>query len=189
VSESLLGQQLLSRVAKFLGVTNALGDSREGRLALWQVLARTIDQGSRLSATRLAKTHEIDFLELQHFNENSLYANLDWFVKHQEPIEETLYDNRYDKSPCSLFLYDVTSLYFEGERNELAAFGYNRDKKRGKMQIVVGDYFVMVENVFRTCETGQLELRTIYVHKKGRTRAHVFVVMLSYLLLRQLRKS
>jgi transposase len=35
-------------------------------------------------------------------------------------------------------LYDVTSSYFEGEHSELAAFGYNRDKKRGKMQIVVG---------------------------------------------------
>jgi len=37
-----------------------------------------------------------------------------------------------------LFLYDVTSSYFEGLENELANFGDNRDKKRGKMQIVVG---------------------------------------------------
>jgi len=37
-----------------------------------------------------------------------------------------------------LFLYDVTSSYLEGEQNELAAFGYNRDKKRGKKQIVIG---------------------------------------------------
>ena len=35
-------------------------------------------------------------------------------------------------------MYDVTSSYFEGVENELANFGYNRDKKRGKMQIVVG---------------------------------------------------
>jgi transposase len=35
-------------------------------------------------------------------------------------------------------LYDVTSSSFEGECNELAAFGYNRDQKRGKKQIVVG---------------------------------------------------
>ena len=129
---------LLSRLANNLGITDALGDSREGRLALWQILARTIDQGSRLSATRLAKTHEIDFLELQSFNENSLYANLDWLAKQQSEIETKLYKKRYDQSPCSLFLYDVTSSYFEGECNELAAFGYNRDKKRGKKQIVVG---------------------------------------------------
>jgi hypothetical protein len=47
----------------------------------------------------------------------------------------------------------------------------------------------MVENAFRTCKTGQLELRPIYVRKEGRTRAHVLVVMLSYLLVRKLRKS
>jgi transposase len=67
-----------------------------------------------------------------------LYKNLDWLAKHQEVIEQKLYQQRYDKTPCSLFLYDVTSSYFEGECNELAAFGYNRDKKRGKKQIVVG---------------------------------------------------
>ena len=37
-----------------------------------------------------------------------------------------------------LFLYDVTSSYLEGEENALATFGYNRDGKKGKQQIVVG---------------------------------------------------
>jgi transposase len=37
-----------------------------------------------------------------------------------------------------LFLYDVTSSYLEGICNELGRFGYNRDGKKGKMQIVVG---------------------------------------------------
>jgi hypothetical protein len=37
-----------------------------------------------------------------------------------------------------LFFYDVTSSYLEGECNELAAWGYNRDKKAGKPQIVIG---------------------------------------------------
>jgi hypothetical protein len=54
---------LEKRLANDLGMTDALGGSREGRLALWQVFARTIGQTSRLSATCLAKTHEIDFLE------------------------------------------------------------------------------------------------------------------------------
>ena len=48
------------------------------------------------------------------------------------------YKKRHGNKPCKLFLYDVTSSYFEGLENELANFGYNRDKKRGKMQIVVG---------------------------------------------------
>jgi transposase len=38
----------------------------------------------------------------------------------------------------TLFLYDVTSSYLEGVCNELGSFGYNRDKKKGKMQIVAG---------------------------------------------------
>jgi len=44
-------------VARRLGITNALGSSRAGKLALWQVIARVIDQGSRLSAVRLAGSH------------------------------------------------------------------------------------------------------------------------------------
>ena len=41
-------------------------------------------------------------------------------------------------TPPTLFLYDVTSSYLEGEHNALGAFGYNRDGKRGKLQIVIG---------------------------------------------------
>ena len=37
-----------------------------------------------------------------------------------------------------LYLHDVTSSYLEGQHNELGSFGYNRDKKRGKQQIVIG---------------------------------------------------
>ena len=41
-------------------------------------------------------------------------------------------------NPPRLYLYDVTSAYLEGSGNEYAAFGYNRDGKKGKRQIVVG---------------------------------------------------
>ena len=37
-----------------------------------------------------------------------------------------------------LFFYDVTSSYFEGQQNALAEFGYNRDKVKGKKQVVMG---------------------------------------------------
>ena len=37
-----------------------------------------------------------------------------------------------------IFLYDVTSSYLEGDQNEFGDYGYNRDKKRGKKQIVIG---------------------------------------------------
>jgi hypothetical protein len=36
-------------IARRLGIEQALGTTREGKLALWQVIARVIDQGSRLA--------------------------------------------------------------------------------------------------------------------------------------------
>ena len=39
----------LLALAKELGVARALGSTQQGKLALWQVIARAIDQGSRLS--------------------------------------------------------------------------------------------------------------------------------------------
>ena len=129
---------LLYQRAMRNGLVSAFGDEREGRLALWQVLARTLDQGSRLSAVRLARDIETGFLRLGTFSEDDLYKNLDWIAKNQHRIEKALYHKRHDTKPCRLFLYDVTSSYLEGTQNALANYGYNRDKKRGKMQIIIG---------------------------------------------------
>jgi len=130
---------LVYQMACRLGITAVLGRSREGKLALWQVIARVIDQGSRLSAVRFAANHAAcEILDLEAFHEEHLYANLDWLDENQEQIEQKLYRKRHGNEPVGLFLYDVTSSYLEGEKNELAAFGYNRDGKRGKQQIVIG---------------------------------------------------
>jgi len=126
-------------VARQLGVADALGSSRQGRLALWQVIARVIDQGSRLSAVRLAGRHAAcDVLGLGAFTEDDLYANLDWLCENQALIEDRLFEKLHAERKPDLFLYDVTSTYLEGVCNELSAFGYNRDGKRGKRQIVIG---------------------------------------------------
>ena len=126
-------------LARELGISDALGNGRQAELALWQVFARIIDQGSRLSAVRLAGSHAAcDVLDLEIFNEDHLYENLDWICENQVAIEDRLFRKLYPKEKPKLFLYDVTSSYLEGMYNELAAFGYNRDGKRGKMQIVIG---------------------------------------------------
>jgi hypothetical protein len=126
-------------VARRLGIAQALGTTREGKLALWQVIARVIDQGSRLSAVRLAMSHAAcDVLGLDTFDEDALYENLDWLAGAQARIEDRLFAQRKKTNPASLFLYDVTSSYLEGTHNELAAFGYNRDGKKGKLQLVIG---------------------------------------------------
>jgi hypothetical protein len=107
---------------------------------LWQVLARLIDQGSRFSAVRLAEKHSVpDLLGLGAFCEDDLYRNLAWLADNQEKIEMRLFKKRYPKATApDLFLYDVTSSYLEGVQNALADWGYNRDGKSGKMQIVIG---------------------------------------------------
>ena len=61
---------LLWQVAQRLGLVKALGSSQNGKRALWQVLARVIDQGSRLSAVRLASHHAAsDVLTLDAFDD------------------------------------------------------------------------------------------------------------------------
>jgi len=130
---------LLEQLARRIGLVDALGRDRQGKLALWQVMARVLEQGSRLSAVRLAGAHvTCDLLELETFNENHLYANLAWLAEHQGAIEQALYRALPGESGTEVFLYDVTSSYLEGQHNALAAWGYNRDGKPGKLQIVIG---------------------------------------------------
>jgi transposase len=137
---SVGGVWVIYQVAKRLGIVDALGSGRNGQLALWQVIARVLEQGSRLSAVRLAETYAIaPVIDLEKgFNEEDLYKNLFWIFQNQESIEHKLFQQRSKKSIPNLFLYDVTSSYLEGEHNELADWGYNRDKKKGKKQIVIG---------------------------------------------------
>lgn len=137
--ESVGAILLIKNIADEMGISKALSYRRNGKLALWQVIARVIDQGSRLSAMRLARQHNISFLNFKKkFDENSLYDNLKWLDENKDKIENKLFKMRFSDKKPTLFLYDVTSSYVEGEKNELAQYGYNRDKKKGKKQIVIG---------------------------------------------------
>lgn len=131
----------LHHIASDLGIAAALGHARLGKLALFLVLARVAHQGSRLSAVRWARDHAVsEVLGLSAFKEDDLYDALDDLCARQEKIETKLWRNYLTRcgTPPALFLYDVTSSYLEGENNALGQFGYNRDGKRGKLQIVIG---------------------------------------------------
>jgi hypothetical protein len=130
----------LYSVARRLGLDRALGHDFAGQLALWQVLARVLDQGSRLSAVRLAQVHAAcDVLGIRRgFDENDLYANLGWLSQQQAAIEQRLFAARRGAQKPELFLYDVTSSYLEGQQNAYGDYGYPRDGKQGKKQIVIG---------------------------------------------------
>src|SRR5437867_11724163 len=79
-------------------------------------------------------------LGLGPFDEDDLYAALDRLAAEQERMEGALYRRtvRQRGGAPTVVFYDVTSSYVEGACHELAAFGYNRDKKAGKTQIVIG---------------------------------------------------
>ena len=130
-------------IARELGIVEALGEGKKASLTLLMAAARLIIQGSKLACSRWARgqaTQEI--LGIAPPTEDDLYSAMDWALANQVRIEDEIYDLRRKKegreTAPTLFLYDVTSSYLEGECNELAAYGYNRDKKKGKKQVVVG---------------------------------------------------
>jgi len=127
----------LQELARELGIVRAVGETtRTQRLALYLIYMRLAHQGSRLSAARASEDHAVrEVLEVGSFDEDDLYAALEYLEQNQCRIERAL----APPPPCqAVFLYDVTSVYFEGQHNELADFGYNRDGKRGKKQMVAG---------------------------------------------------
>ena len=124
-------------LARELGIVRAVGEAtRLQRLALFLIYARLAHQGSRLSAARWSEDHAVrEILQVGSFDEDDLYAALDYLETQQKAIETALAKTA---PKGAMFLYDVTSVYFEGTENELAEFGYNRDGKKGKMQMVAG---------------------------------------------------
>jgi transposase len=73
----------------------------------------------------------------ENLTEKNFYSALSTLSSRKIPIEKKWFGHHNFRSN-SIYLYDITSSYFEGVQNELAAFGYNRDKKQGKMQLCVG---------------------------------------------------
>ena len=75
-------------------------------------------------------------LELGSIREKELYSAMDWLLERQESIEKKLAKKHWREG--ALVLYDLTSTYFEGLTCPLAQFGYSRDGKKDKLQIVFG---------------------------------------------------
>ena len=139
---SLGAVYLVHEIAQACAIPQALGPSEDAKLALWQVLARTLSPATSLRGMiRLAGTCAAPSrLGIQApFNEDNLYANGAWIEGHQARVEAKLWQARPKSAPADgLFLYDVTSSSFESTHNALADFGYNRDKVRGQQQVSMG---------------------------------------------------
>ena len=116
-------------------------NSRFRRLILGMIAARVIRPGSKLETSAMLDAHTASTtlnqeLGLKRVDEDDLYDAMDELLKRKTEIECRL--ARRHLQDGSLVLYDVTSSYVEGEKNEWAAFGYNRDQKKGKKQVVYG---------------------------------------------------
>jgi len=132
-------------VAAVLGTARKLGlerllsreRSRERDLCLAMVCQRLLRAGSKLSATRrFSLTTLGEELGLEGASEAELLAAMDWLLARQQRIEAAL--ARRNLREGGFVLYDLSSSYLEGRKCPLAALGYPRDGKRGKLQISYG---------------------------------------------------
>lgn len=111
--------------------------SRERDLVVAMVTARIIAPHSKLATTRWWQTTTVpEELGVADATEDELYAAMDWLVSRQQKIERQLAARHLQAG--GLVLYDLTSSYVEGTHCPLAARGYNRDGKAGKLQINYG---------------------------------------------------
>ena len=133
----------------------------------------------------------------KRINESRLYRALDNILPHKESLEKhlkeragNLFDLNYD-----LYLYDVTSTYFEGEAldNPLAKRGYSRDHRSDCKQVCIGlvvtkDGFPLgyevfagnrsdvttVEEIVEVMESRYGKANRIWVMDRGMASSHNF---------------
>jgi hypothetical protein len=114
---------------------------RLAKLILALIAARVIEPAAKLATARqlsaATASHSLGaVLGLGEVDEDELYRALDALGAAQPAIERAL--ARRHLKDGTLVLYDVTSSYLEGRCCELARFGYSRDGRRDRPQIVFG---------------------------------------------------
>ena len=111
--------------------------SRERDLVCAMVASRIVAPQTKLATTRWWHTTTLaeDF-GVADATENDLYAVMDWLLARQDTIQKKLAARHLIAG--GLVLYDLSSSYFEGSTCPLAKLGYNRDGKRGLLQVNYG---------------------------------------------------
>ena len=129
---------------RLIGLDRLLGkpsDPRLAPLAIALIASRLISPTSKLATARdltadTACSSLGRLLGLGAVDEVELYRALDWLGARQAAVETGL--ARRHLKEGALVLYDLSSSWVEGRCCELARFGYSRDGKQGKLQIVYG---------------------------------------------------
>jgi transposase len=131
--------QAVAAALRRLGVAELIAAqaSRERDLVLAMVAARIVAPHTKLATTRWWHTTTLaEDCGVAACDENDLYAAMDWLLARQDKIQKKLAARHL--SPGGLVLYDLTSSYFEGSTCPLAKLGYNRDGRRGLLQVNYG---------------------------------------------------
>src|SRR5262249_28131482 len=129
-------------MAARLGLPALLGPAgRQRDLALALIVSRVVRPGSELAtATSWADTtlgaDPGGAGAATHHNS----AAMDWLEDRQDAIEAGLARRHLSAgaNPARMALFDLSSSWLEGSRCPLAARGYSRDGKKGKLQIEYG---------------------------------------------------
>jgi hypothetical protein len=129
-------------MARTLGLPALLGPAGHQRdLALALVISRVARPGSKLStASWWAGTTLGADLGVAGASTDDIYAAMDWLGGRQDAIEAELARRHLapEPNPARMALFDLSSSWLEGTRCPLAARGYSRDGKKGKLQIEYG---------------------------------------------------
>jgi hypothetical protein len=132
----------VSVMAKSLGLRELLGPpGKERDIAYALILARVVRPRPKLATTKWwSDTTLVADLDLEGIGTDEVYAAMDWLGDRQGVIENTLARRHLsaEANPSRLAYFDLSSSWVEGTKNELAARGYSRDKKRGMAQIEYG---------------------------------------------------
>jgi transposase len=122
-----------------LGLDKMIGSrrSKERDLVVAMIASRILCPQSKLALTRdWGNTTLGEMLGVEEADDEALYAAMDWLYEHQDAIEKRLAARHLQEG--GRVLYDLSSSYFEGEKCPLAARGYSRDQKKGKLQVNYG---------------------------------------------------
>jgi len=129
-------------MAARLGLPALLGPAgRQRDLALALVISRVVRPASKLSTlTWWAGTTLGGDLGAADASTDDIYAAVDWLEHRQDAIEAELARRHLgpEPNPSRMALFDLSSSWLEGSQCPLAARGYSRDGKKGKLQIEYG---------------------------------------------------
>ena len=129
-------------MAAKLGLPALLGPAGRARdLALALIISRVIVPASKLSTlTWWADTTLGADLGVAGASTDDIYAAMDWLEHRQDTIEAELARRHLapEPNPARMALFDLSSSWLEGRHCPLAARGYSRDGKKGKLQIEYG---------------------------------------------------